>query len=100
MIYEDADLIVVNKAAHMVVHPSPGHESGTLVNALLHKFSVLAQSTPSEDGRPRPGIVHRLDRGTSGLLVVARTAAAQARWDRRGPSLRPCHVPSWIPGNT
>jgi 23S rRNA pseudouridine1911/1915/1917 synthase len=83
VIYEDADLIVVNKAAHMVVHPSPGHESGTLVNALLHKFSVLAQSAPGEDGRPRPGIVHRLDRGTSGLLVVARTAAAHTALSRQ-----------------
>ena len=77
VVYEDAHLVVVNKAPDMVVHPSPGHETGTLVNALLHRYSVLAPDTGTEDGRPRPGIVHRLDKGTSGLLVVARDVAAR-----------------------
>lgn len=76
VIYEDEHILVVNKAADMVVHPSPGHDSGTLVNALVHRFS-LAPDLGTADGRPRPGIVHRLDRGTSGLLVVARTVAAR-----------------------
>ena len=74
IVYEDAHLVVVNKAADMVVHPSPGHDRGTLVNALVHRYGTLAPDLGAEDGRPRPGIVHRLDRGTSGLLVVARDA--------------------------
>ena len=77
VVYEDDHLIVINKAADMVVHPSAGHESGTLVNALVHRYGVLAPDLGTEDGRPRPGIVHRLDLGTSGLLVVARTEAAR-----------------------
>jgi 23S rRNA pseudouridine1911/1915/1917 synthase len=68
VIYEDADLIVINKPAGMVVHPSPGHESGTLVNALLAHCRDLS----GVGGVLRPGIVHRLDSGTSGLLVVAK----------------------------
>ena len=66
--YEDADLVVVNKPAGMVVHPAAGHASGTLVNALLHHVTDLS----GIGGELRPGIVHRLDRGTSGLLVVAK----------------------------
>lgn len=77
VLYEDEHLIVLNKAADMVVHPSPGHDSGTLVNALVHRFGTLAPDLGTEDGRPRPGIVHRLDLGTSGAIVVARTAAAR-----------------------
>jgi 23S rRNA pseudouridine1911/1915/1917 synthase len=77
VVYEDAHLIVVNKSPDMVVHPSPGHESGTLVNALLGRYEALAPDLGTEDGRPRPGIVHRLDRGTSGLLVVARDVQAR-----------------------
>lgn len=70
--YEDQDLAVVEKPAGMVVHPAPGHDSGTLVNALLHHLGGL-----SSVGAPlRPGIVHRLDRDTSGLLVVARSDEA------------------------
>lgn len=70
--YEDDDLAVVEKPAGMVVHPAPGHPSGTLVNALLHRLGDL-----SSIGAPfRPGIIHRLDRDTSGLLVVARTDEA------------------------
>ncbi len=72
IIYQDADLIVVNKPAGMVVHPAPGHASGTLVNALLHHCPDLA----GIGGELRPGIVHRLDRDTSGLLVAAKHEAA------------------------
>ena len=68
VIYEDRDLIVVDKPAGMVVHPAAGHASGTLVNALLHHVDDLS----GIGGEKRPGIVHRLDRGTSGLLVVAK----------------------------
>jgi 23S rRNA pseudouridine1911/1915/1917 synthase len=72
IVHEDRDLAVVEKPAGMVVHPAPGHSSGTLVNALLHHLGEL-----SSTGAPlRPGIVHRLDRDTSGLLVVARTDEA------------------------
>ena len=77
IVYEDEHLVILDKAADMVVHPSPGHDDGTLVNALLHRFGTLAPDLGTEDGLPRPGIVHRLDRGTSGLMVVARTAAAR-----------------------
>jgi len=72
VLYEDADLVVIDKPAGMVVHPAPGHSGGTLVNALLHHFGAL----PGEDAA-RPGIVHRLDAHTSGVMVVARTAAAR-----------------------
>ena len=71
-IYEDDDLIVINKAAGMVVHPAAGIQSGTLVNALAFHFQHLS----STGGPIRPGIVHRLDRDTSGLLVVAKTEVA------------------------
>ena len=75
IVYEDGDLLIVDKPAGLVVHPSPGHSSGTLVNALLGLadgggFGGIA-------GVERPGIVHRLDRDTSGLLMVARTDVAQ-----------------------
>lgn len=73
VIYEDSDLIVVNKPAGMVVHPAPGSETGTLVNALLHH---CADSLSGIGGAKRPGIVHRIDKDTSGLLVVAKTDAA------------------------
>ena len=72
VLYEDADLIVIDKPAGLVVHPAPGHASGTLVNALLHHCRDLA----GIGGVLRPGIVHRLDRGTSGVLVVAKNDAA------------------------
>lgn len=68
IVYEDADLAIINKAAGMVVHPAAGHADGTLVNALLHHLDDLS----GVGGVSRPGIVHRLDRGTSGLLVVAK----------------------------
>lgn len=68
VVYEDPHLAVVDKPAGMVVHPAPGHADGTLVNALLHHLEGLS----SVGGEQRPGLVHRLDRGTSGLLVVAK----------------------------
>jgi 23S rRNA pseudouridine1911/1915/1917 synthase len=68
IVYEDEALLVVNKGAGVVVHPGPGHARGTLVNALLHHVRDLA----GVGGRLRPGIVHRLDKDTSGLLVVAK----------------------------
>jgi 23S rRNA pseudouridine1911/1915/1917 synthase len=74
VVHEDEQLLVIDKPPDLVVHPGPGHPDGTLVNALLHHDPRLADA-----GDPaRPGIVHRLDRETSGLLVVARTAAAHA----------------------
>ncbi|MBV9613597.1 MAG: RluA family pseudouridine synthase [Acidobacteriaceae bacterium] len=72
VLYEDQDVIVVDKPAGMVVHAGAGHASGTLVNALLHRFGALSEL----GGELRPGIVHRLDRDTSGVLVVARTDRA------------------------
>ncbi|MEL6477292.1 MAG: RluA family pseudouridine synthase [Pseudomonadota bacterium] len=73
--HEDADLIVVNKPAGMVVHPAPGAERGTLVNALL---AHCGDSLQGIGGAARPGIVHRIDKDTSGLLVVAKSQAAHA----------------------
>ena len=73
VVHEDADLIVVDKPAGMVVHPAPGSPSGTLVNALLHHFGGDLSGV---GGEKRPGIVHRIDKETSGLLVVARTDQA------------------------
>ncbi len=72
ILHEDDDLLVLDKAAGMVVHPAPGHATGTLVNALLHHCQGLAVA----GGARRPGIVHRLDRGTSGVMVVAKNDAA------------------------
>jgi 23S rRNA pseudouridine1911/1915/1917 synthase len=72
IVYEDRDLVVVDKPAGMVVHPAAGHAGGTLVNALLHHVRDLSGIS----GEQRPGIVHRLDRGTSGLMVVAKHDAA------------------------
>ena len=72
VVYEDADLAVINKPKGMVVHPAPGNPSGTLVNALLYRFRTLSGT----GGDTRPGIVHRIDRMTSGLLVVAKNDAA------------------------
>ncbi len=75
VLYEDDDLVVVNKPAGMVVHAGAGVRGGTLVNALLHHVGQLA----SVGGALRPGIVHRLDRGTSGVLLVAKTDAAHLK---------------------
>ncbi|MBP1706015.1 MAG: pseudouridine synthase, RluA family, partial [Chloroflexi bacterium] len=74
VVHEDADVLVVDKPAGLVVHPSPGHWSGTLVNALLARSTEYGGIA----GVQRPGIVHRLDRDTSGLLIVAKTDLAQA----------------------
>ena len=73
VIFEDADLIVINKPAGMVVHPAPGSPSGTMVNALLHH---CGEDLSGVGGVKRPGIVHRIDKDTSGLLVVAKSDAA------------------------
>lgn len=72
VVFEDEDMVVVDKAPGMVVHPAPGHFSGTLVNALLHHCPNLS----GIGGVARPGIVHRLDQDTSGLIVVAKSQAA------------------------
>lgn len=72
IVYEDGDLAVINKPKGMVVHPAPGNTSGTLVNALLYHFKELSET----GGAVRPGIVHRIDKLTSGLLVVAKNDAA------------------------
>lgn len=75
VIYEDEDLLIVNKPSGMVVHPSKGHLSGTLVNALLFHVNGLSEGTASI----RPGIVHRIDKDTSGLLVVAKNNFAHQK---------------------
>ena len=72
IVYEDQDLLVINKPTGMVVHPSAGHYSGTLVHGLLYHCKDL----PGINGQDRPGIVHRIDKETSGLLVVAKTEQA------------------------
>ncbi|NNM31446.1 MAG: RluA family pseudouridine synthase, partial [Gemmatimonadetes bacterium] len=72
VLYEDRDLAVIDKPAGLVTHPAPGHPTGTLVNALLHRLGSLS----GIGGALRPGIVHRLDKDTSGLMVVAKSDAA------------------------
>src|SRR5262249_39321628 len=79
IVYQDADLIVIDKPAGMVVHPAAGHDSRTLVNALLHHIDDLS----GIGGEKRPGIVHRLDRGTSGLMVVAKNDHAHEELSRQ-----------------
>ena len=82
IVHEDDEVIVLDKLAGMVVHPAPGHASGTLVNALIHYAPGI-----NVGGRLRPGIVHRLDKDTSGLIVVAKTDRARnglvEQWQRR-----------------
>ena len=73
ILYEDQDLIVINKPKKMVVHPAPGHDSGTLVNALMYH---CADSLSGINGKMRPGIVHRIDMDTTGSLVIAKNDAA------------------------
>lgn len=75
VVYEDDDVIVVNKPTGLVVHPAPGHPDGTLVNALLHH---CGDSLSGIGGELRPGIVHRIDRDTSGLIIAAKNDAAHA----------------------
>ncbi len=72
IVYEDADVLVVNKPKGMVVHPAPGHSKGTLVNGLMHQITDLS----GINGVVRPGIVHRIDKDTSGLLMVAKNDAS------------------------
>ena len=79
ILYDDEDVVVVNKPAGMVVHPAAGHEGGTLVNALLHHVHDLS----GIGGEARPGIVHRLDKGTSGVMVVAKNDAAHQELARQ-----------------
>lgn len=73
IVYEDEDVLLVNKAQEMVVHPGHGNHSGTLVNALVYHFGNLPSA---RDGEIRPGLVHRIDKGTSGLLVIAKNEFA------------------------
>jgi 23S rRNA pseudouridine1911/1915/1917 synthase len=75
IVYEDNDVVVINKARGMVVHPAPGHPDGTLVNALMHH---CGDSLSGIGGERRPGIVHRIDKDTSGLLIVAKNDFAHA----------------------
>jgi 23S rRNA pseudouridine1911/1915/1917 synthase len=79
ILYQDPDIIIINKPAGMVVHPGAGHEAGTLVNALLHHVTDLS----GIGGELRPGIVHRLDKGTSGVMVVAKNDAAHQELSRQ-----------------
>jgi 23S rRNA pseudouridine1911/1915/1917 synthase len=79
ILYQDPAIIVVNKPAGMVVHPGAGHERGTLVNALLHHVTDLS----GIGGELRPGIVHRLDKGTSGVMVIAKNDAAHQELARQ-----------------
>ena len=79
IVFEDPDIVVLDKPAGMVVHPAAGHTSGTLVNALLHHVKDLS----GIGGELRPGIVHRLDRGTSGLMVVAKHDEAHQELSRQ-----------------
>jgi 23S rRNA pseudouridine1911/1915/1917 synthase len=74
IVYEDKDVLVVNKAAGMVVHPAPGHRDDTLVNALIAHYPDIQQ----EDAEQRPGILHRLDKDTSGLILIAKNAATHS----------------------
>jgi 23S rRNA pseudouridine1911/1915/1917 synthase len=83
VVFEDDDLLIIDKPAGLVVHPSPGHDSGTLVHALLGRAAEAGAEAPERafggiGGVRRPGIVHRLDRDTSGLLMVAKNDVAQA----------------------
>lgn len=86
VVYEDSELLVVNKPQGMVVHPAPGNMSGTLVNALMYH---CGNSLSGINGVKRPGIVHRIDKDTSGLLVVAKTDAAHIslteQWQNKKP---------------
>ena len=76
VVYEDSDVIVVNKPKGLVVHPAPGHPDGTLVNALLHH---CGDSLSGIGGELRPGIVHRIDRDTSGLIIAAKNDVAHQK---------------------
>ena len=86
VLHEDAALLVVNKPPGLVMHPAPGHWTGTLLNALVHHIGQREDGETAEAGdgrRVRPGLVHRLDKGTSGVLVVAKTDAAHRDLSRQ-----------------
>jgi 23S rRNA pseudouridine1911/1915/1917 synthase len=89
ILYEDPHLIVIDKPAHMVVHPAPGHHGGTLVNALLHHCTDLS----GVGGALRPGIVHRLDKDTSGVMVATKNDHAHQQLARqfKAHSIRRCY---------
>jgi len=89
VLYEDPHLIVIDKPAHMVVHPAPGHHGGTLVNALLHHCTDLS----GVGGALRPGIVHRLDKDTSGVMVATKNDLAHQQLARqfKAHSIRRCY---------
>ncbi|MGH7260261.1 MAG: RluA family pseudouridine synthase [Nitrospiraceae bacterium] len=76
ILHEDDALLVLNKPAGLVVHPAPGHWSGTLVNALLYHFQTSGGTVSTIGGKERPGLVHRLDKETSGIMVIAKTDQA------------------------
>jgi 23S rRNA pseudouridine1911/1915/1917 synthase len=84
VVYEDGDVIVVNKPRGMVVHPAPGHPDGTLVNALLYR---CGDSLSGVGGEKRPGIVHRIDKDTSGLIIAAKNDLCPS--GAVGPAFRP-----------
>ena len=73
VLYEDDLLLLLHKPAGLVVHPAPGHWAGTLVNALLHHFQTSGGTVSTIGGKERPGLVHRLDKDTSGVMVIAKT---------------------------
>jgi 23S rRNA pseudouridine1911/1915/1917 synthase len=101
ILYEDDDLIVVNKPAGMVVHPAPGTPNGTLVNALLHHFGGNLSGV---GGEKRPGIVHRIDKDTSGILVVAKSDQAHhglaVQFEKHTAERRYLAVCHGVPENT
>ncbi|MDH4085654.1 MAG: RluA family pseudouridine synthase [Nitrospira sp.] len=76
VLFEDESLLVLNKPSGIVVHPAPGHWTGTLVNALLHHFQTSGGTMSAIGGKERPGLVHRLDKETSGVMVIAKTDTA------------------------
>ncbi|MFZ3014776.1 MAG: RluA family pseudouridine synthase [Nitrospira sp.] len=76
VLFEDDSLLVLNKPSGIVVHPAPGHWTGTLVNALLHHFQTSGGTMSAIGGKERPGLVHRLDKETSGVMVIAKTDTA------------------------
>lgn len=84
ILYEDKDILAINKAAGMVVHPAPGHFNGTMVNAVLYHVGAQLIAPPQGTGGVlRPGIVHRLDKGTSGVIVVAKNDEAHRHLSRQ-----------------
>lgn len=95
IVFEDEHIVVVNKPTGMVVHPAPGHHSGTLVNALLYHFKDLSDI----NGKIRPGIVHRIDKDTSGLLIVAKSNDAHRKLaeELREHKIRRTYL-AWVEG--